>query len=277
MLSNQTNDNPSAVDGQESGDNCRDEGRAFFYEYIGRFFEKEPSFKRAPSGTPCKNCGATDVPLWTNDSGHAVCRAQLAITSKRVGRKSKDEPVAVPGPKDRGKNAFIDGNLVVAGPHVGKVFTKLQPTQVLPDTVDLRFPQNGDRARVIAELMRDPPPPPFVVLVFGQNADGVTLGVTKDVDRIAVTIAESGGYGGNVVNRPYVLRLFNRFSEMSWTEVSALLASRHLLALDEGSQIDRERMEDVLGIDPDVGEGWGEFPSPETGAFQALGWLLRKE
>lgn len=255
---------------------CGDPGREMLYEHALQYFEKEPAFKRAPEGTQCSVCGATDVALWINGTGDAVCRAQMAITSKRVGRKSPDDACVPALDGEKGMDCFTDGHLAVVGPDVSLVVTKVLPTKPLPPSLEVRFPTNGTRAAVLADILRSPPRPPFTVFFFGKKANGPTMGETVDASRIFITdgLDKAGGYA---VDREYVLGLLALFDGMKWKRVHEILALRARMATGEDTESDENMYLALKDTHPGIMAEWRRLPSPDSPPARALRTLMNAD
>lgn len=170
---------------------CGDPGLRMFHEHLGRWFAPEPE-PALPARTTCPLCGARDVPL--HAAAEAKCAARLAISAKRPGRRSAAEP-ADPAPAgSRGMVSFGAGSLAIAGPRVARAITRLLPVRPLPAHVELRYPEPGRIRQALADLLRDPPPPPFTVILFGQKA-GFRARVTTDPSLIHLNGPEPATLG----------------------------------------------------------------------------------
>jgi hypothetical protein len=246
---------------------CDDAGRALFYEHVGVYFSTPSKLKPLPSGTACSVCGSTIMPLGQTSTGQAVCQAQQTITRKRAGRDSADVPCQ-PAANPAGMKAFADRNMVVAGPQVARVVTKLLPNVLLPAQVEVQFPGSRVLERLLADTLAHPPEPPFVVIVFGQAA-GFRSAVTTDMSRIHIN-----GPDGFTVDTRQVLDLMALFAGMKLPKVLALLDLRDRLATGEPRPEDLAALLDLRAEAPALAATLRRLPSPGSAAAIALRRLM---
>jgi len=202
---------------------CADPGRLMFLQHVGQYFAAEPRLVRLPDRTPCFICGRASARLWLTGSGEASCLAQQTITRKRAARKSPDDPMTPPA-NPAGKTSMGEGNMVVAGPHRVLLITKLLPDRPVPPGVDIIFSDKGCIKAAKLDLLRNPPRPPFVVILFGQNARFST-DVTIDASRLYVN-----GPASQVFDRSYLSRLLDIAARVGETTILDLIALRHRIA-----------------------------------------------
>jgi hypothetical protein len=236
---------------------CGDSGRTMFFEYVGRYFATTPKLKPLPAGAVCPICGSTSAQLWQTNTGQAQCLAQNTITRKRAGRRTAEEP-CVPASDPAGKVSFADGSMVVSGPFVARVVTRVLPDIPLPEMVTVQFPEKGGISRFISDLLTDPPPPPFAAIVFGKKA----------VFRSSVTVDPSlikiGGPEGFDIPRPIMRVWLSLFEGMKGNAISKALALRARFAHGEISDSDREALADLLRLHPEFKSSFRKLPSPGT-------------
>jgi hypothetical protein len=202
---------------------CADPGRLMFLQYVGQYFAAEPRLNRLADGTACTTCGHTSARLWLTASGKASCLAQQTITRKRAARKSANEPMLPPA-NTAGSTSMGDGNMVVAGPHRALLITKLLPDKPIPAKLDIVFSDKGSIRSAKLDLLRHPPQPPFVAIVFGQKAHFPTE-ITIDESRIFVN-----GPVSQALDRPYLSRLLDIATRVGGTTILDLIALRHRIA-----------------------------------------------
>jgi hypothetical protein len=248
-----------------SGVVCADAGRQMFWDYAGRYFAKDITLKKAPAGTACSVCGQAGMSLWLTPQGMAVCEAQNAITSKRAGRADANTP-AIPDPAASGMVALAEGALVLAGPHGTKIATKLLPQRDLPGDIDLQFPENGDRARWFVELLKNPPRPPFVFIVFGKNA-GFTTEITTDASSIYVN--GPPGTGGFAMESGRLAELTGALDGVKWKVIEEACRLRARLATGQQARGDDEALE-KLRSDNRLFPLFRNLPTPGTPTYQIL-------
>lgn len=219
---------------------CGEAGRQMFFEFVGQYFAAPPRLVALPAGTACPLCGARDVPLWRTAAGEPSCLAQQTITRKRAARAAASEP-AVPPAKPDGMTAMGDGTMVVAGPARSMIITKLLPNVFPPPSLDLRFSDKGSIRSARLELLNDPPPPPFVAIIFEKNARFRTR-ITIDHSEIVVN-----GPSGQVFRRPYLLHLKALAERVGGAALLDMMAIRNRAAL--GGAVDaRQREKDQATI-----------------------------
>jgi hypothetical protein len=211
---------------------CKDPLRAMFFEHVGRFFLGPEKAKPSDPGTRCQICGATDVPL----VGPGLCMAQRTITQKRPGREENGSPDPIPD-SGHGMNAFTDGSMVIAGPHVRIALSKLRYYETPPWPIENLWVQKGEIARLSRELVLTPPKPPFAVIVFGKKAD-FRGGVTENTSYIRIAGPEP--YDLNVAGAK---RLLSLVEGLKVKEFQELLYLKRDLASDGPSEKTKERFE----------------------------------
>lgn len=194
-----------------------------FLQHIGKYFAAEPRLSRLPDRTACSICGRVSARLWLTDAGEASCLAQQTITRKRAARKSPSDPV-IPSANPAGKTSLGDGSMVVAGPYRALLITKLLPDKPVPPGIDIIFSDKGCISAAKLDLLRNPPRPPFVVIVFGQKARFSTE-VTIDTSRLYVN-----GPASHIFDLPYLSRLLDIAHRVGGTTILDLIALRHRLA-----------------------------------------------
>lgn len=167
---------------------CGEPGRQMFFDHVGQYFAAAPRLRRLPSGTVCSRCGATNVQLWMTDSNETSCLVQLTITRKRKARTSPEQP-AVPAQNPSGKTNMGDGNMVVAGPHVARVITRVLPDRLPPPSLHIIFSQKSSIRAGLLDLLQNPPEPPFVAIRFTKKATFTTR-ITIDRSQIFINGAE---------------------------------------------------------------------------------------
>jgi hypothetical protein len=202
---------------------CGDAGRRMFFDYVGHYFSGPPRLPPLPSGTPCPRCGSTGVQLWLTSSNEPSCLVQQTITRKRKARTSADEPL-IPAKDPAGKTNIGDGNMVVAGPHIAKIITKVLPdTRPLP-SLEIVFTKEGCIRDATLGLLRNPPKPPFVVIIFEKKA-AFTSRITVDHSQIFINAIKP-----QVINRFRLNRLITLAKRIGNKELYDLIQLRHRLA-----------------------------------------------
>jgi len=242
---------------------CAEPGRQMAYRYVLRYFLGRIKVAPQPLGTACSICGATDRQLYGDKR---VCRAQIAIASKRdTWDPVKDGPR--PGARDNssGGTCIAEGNIVIAGPHVARIVTKVAPAQDLPDELEIAYPteKEGVAAKALAALLRDPPAPPYVVMVTGKNASypvGVNFG------RGVVQIS---GPDGHQVDRAVADRLVASLQGLSASEVKKVRRMRSLLSAGpDRSKKDTDELNRFRAANPRIGSLLFEMPSGTSEEFK---------
>lgn len=201
---------------------CGEPGRRMFFEHVGRYFAAAPRLKPLPPGSACTICGSTQARLWLTASGEASCIAQRTITRKRAARTSADEPLT-PANDSRGASAMGDGVLIIAGPTVSRIVTKLLPDQPVPDTLEVTFSAPGAVRRTRIDLINEPPPAPFVVITCEKKAGWQTK-VTFDTSRISFNGAHACD-----IDRPYLRRLLAIAERIGTRELLEMIGLRQRL------------------------------------------------
>ena len=125
-----------------------------------------------------------------------------------------------------------DGNMVVAGPHRALIVTKLLPDVKPPPGLEVAFSANGSIREARLTLLRDPPPPPFVAIVFGKSAR-FRAEITIDASRIIVN-----GPGPQVMDRARLMTLLALAPRIGGEEILEMAALRHRLAGGDGHHRD---------------------------------------
>lgn len=215
---------------------CGEPGRQMFFNYVGRYFAATPRLRPLPIGTLCLRCGATNRQLWMTSSNEPSCLAQQTITRKRKGRTSADEP-AIPAETSSGMTSMGDGSMVVAGPHIARIITKVLPDTMPPPSLDIIFCGDGRIRREILSLLQHPPEPPFVVIVFEQKAIFTT---TITIDRSQIFVC---GPNPLVINRSRLRRLLAIAQRIGTKEFFKLMALRNRLAGGGGSKWNAKQFE----------------------------------
>jgi hypothetical protein len=251
---------------------CGEAGRQMFFEYVGRYFASPPRLPPLPAGTSCPRCGSTAVQLWMTNSKEPSCLAQQTITRKRKARASGDEP-AIPARDPSGKTNMGDGNMVVAGPHVAKIITKILPDMLPPPSVEIVFAKDGSIRGGILDLSQDPPEPPFVVIIFEKKANFTTK-ITVDRSQIFIN-----GTKPQVINKFRINQLMAIAQRIGGREFFRLMDLRHRLAGGEtanGRQRERDQ-ESLLTMRVDLMLSLAKFrslPDPRSGEADLLRKLL---
>lgn len=245
---------------------CEDPGLAMAFDHIIKYFTPEQTLRRLPAGTACPLCGSPRSALWKTGSGDIKCLAQLGIACKRA-RRGVDDPLE-PRPGLSGMVAFSDGSMLVAGPHVARVVTKLYPVHPIPDDVTVIYPSKGAIRDELISLIRNPPEPPFVAIVFGQKA-GFRAEITVDPSRIVVN-----GPDGHTVDRPYLLELVDLLKDTSQRERGEIFGLRARIALGVASRSDRDTLERLKTDHPEIVAAFRRLPSPGSSVVTALNRIL---
>jgi hypothetical protein len=251
---------------------CGEAGRRMFFDYVGRYFASPPRLRPLPAGTSCPRCGSTAAQLWMTNSNEPSCLAQQTITRKRKARASGDEP-AIPAKDPSGKTNMGDGNMVVAGPHVAKIITKILPNMLPPPSLEIVFTTEGSIRGGILDLFQGSPEPPFVAIIFEKKAI-FTIKITVDRSQIFIN-----GTKPRVINRFQVNQLIAIAQRIGSKEFFRLMDLRHRLAGGEtamGRQRERDQ-EALLAMRVNLMLSLAEFrslPDPRSGEADLLRMLL---
>jgi hypothetical protein len=251
---------------------CGEAGRQMFFDYVGRYFASPPRLRLLPAGTSCPRCGSTGVQLWMTQSNEPSCLAQQTITRKRKARASADEP-AIPAQDPSGKTNMGDGNMVVAGPHVARIITKILPDMLPPPSLEIVFTKEGSIRGGVLDLLRDSPEPPFVAIIFEKKAIFTTK-ITVDRSQIFIN-----GTKPQVINRFRVNQLIAIAQRIGSKNFFRLIDLRHRLAGGEPAT-DRQREQDqeaLLAMRVNLVLSLAEFrslPDPRSGEADMLRKLL---
>jgi hypothetical protein len=251
---------------------CGEAGRQMFFDYVGRYFASPPRLRPLPAGTSCPRCGSTTVQLWMTQSNEPSCLAQQTITRKRKARASADEP-AIPAKDPSGKTNMGDGNMVVAGPHVAKIITKILPDIPPPPSLEIVFTKEGSIRGGVLDLLRDSPEPPFVAIIFEQKAIFTTK-ITVDRSQIFIN-----GTKPQVINSFRINQLMAIAQRIGDKESFRLIDLRHRLAGGEtatGRQRERDQ-EALLAMRVNLVLSLAELrslPDPRSGEADLLRKLL---
>jgi len=246
---------------------CGDPGRSMFFEYVGRYFATTPKLTPLPPGTVCPICGSASAQLWQTNAGQPQCLVQNTITRKRAGRTSAEQP-CVPATDPKGMVFFADGSMVVSGPFVARVITRLLPDTPLPETVNVQFPEKDGISSVIRDLVTDPPKPPFVAIVFGKKA---TFRSSTTVDSSIIRI---GGPEGFDIPTPIVRDWLRIFEGMKPTSINKALSLRERFARGEISDSDRDALAELGRLHPQTASSFRKVPSLGTRGFAVFRRLL---
>jgi hypothetical protein len=208
------------------------------HEYVGQWFIKAPSIKRAKPDAICSRCGATGVTLWKTSATENSCIAQIAITAKRPARSAAGDPP--PGPDATGKFTLGKGSMAIAGPHIARVLTKLSPAAGAPPSLSVTYATTGIIRTWLRELAENPPSPPFVVVIFGQNASFPII-VTTDPSRIVIN-----GASTRTMDASLTKRLLTMAAKIGPEAVRDAARLRQRLASGEGTDAQRRRDADAF-------------------------------
>jgi hypothetical protein len=220
---------------------CGEAGRQMFFEYVGRYFAIWPTFKKSPPGTACPICGNTTTQLYDNSSKIPTCLVQATITRKRATRESPDKPlIPVIGDDGKGKTAFADGHYVVAGPHGSTLVTSIRPNAPLPANIEVKSTGTGSISAAKRSLLTDPPPPPFVTIVFSKKAN-YPVDITVHPSQIIMN-----GKDAATVDIERVKELADSLGPISIKELEEILKLRDRLSGTTRYKSSRERDKDQI-------------------------------
>jgi hypothetical protein len=238
-----------------------------FFDYVGSYFSQRPTNTPLALGELCPICGAKDVQLWRSKMGAAQCLAQITISRKRSARTSALAPCE-PINDRQGMTSFGDGSMVLAGPNVARVWTKLLPDRPLPSGIEVVFPVQGSITNAIAGLVRSPPPPPFVAILFGQRSNFQTA---LSIDNSLVRLS---GPDPVDIPRETMLGWANLVGGIPLSAVRKILALRDQLALGATVPADAKSLQTLRDRHPEIIAGLSQLPSSGSSYASILYKLL---
>lgn len=250
---------------------CGDAGLVMAFEYALQYFIGDPVKRRLPEGSPCPRCASTTAALWHTQAGDVKCLARLAIDDKRPGVKTA-EGHSIPHSGERGFACFGAGSMIIAGPHVSRVVTKLRPARPLPAHVTLVFSASRSITKELRGLFRDPPKPPFVVLRFDQKAVPEAK-ITTSTDRIYL----NGADGPVLVERTYLLELVDLLDGLPPSRIADILRLRMRLAAGSTDEADVKALDALRAEHPKIVAAFRRLLSTGGPAYTALNYLLQDE
>jgi len=148
------------------------------------------------------------------------------------------EPL-IPMPDSKGKTAFSEGHFVVASEKQVALVTSIQPTVALPNHVKVIFPEKGAIKRARAELIANPPKPPFIAVNF-QKASSFRIDVTVDASCIIIN------GDGVIIRRPHIMKCLEDLKKSGVKKPIELLRLRQRLANGEGGEKLQEEFRKVF-------------------------------
>ncbi len=161
---------------------CAQPALDMFWRHVGRFTLVE-RYPPLPIGTACSTCGSTDIPVWQSATYGTMCEAMRSVAAKRPGTKNQRPDGTYP---ERGGTAIAEAAaarasterpvLVASVPLVMRCAVNLRPAWT-PVPMSLTHAD-----RLVAETLLDPPPPPFVLVRFGQKLPD--FAITEDVNQL---------------------------------------------------------------------------------------------